>query len=211
MLVASAAFGTVRIMDQESQGAATARSVPAGLTSLVERMAKGEQEALSRLYDETSSLINGLLLRMLERTEDAEEVLLDVYMKAWKYAGAYTEARGSVQAWLITMARNAAIDRIRARKAAPKTFSFEPETTPEPVSGESTPEELSVEQEQRIRVQKVLQELPPEQREAVVLAFFRGMTHAELAEYLGEPLGTVKSRIRMGLMRLKGLLEEPAL
>jgi RNA polymerase sigma-70 factor (ECF subfamily) len=179
------------------------------LAMLVRSMAQGHQDALARLYDETSSLVNGLLLRILAHQQDAEEVLLDVYMKAWKYASSYSEKRGSVQAWLLIMARNAAIDRIRARKAQPATLSMEPEAFPEPASMDATPEEASVMRERRRRVQQVLNELPPEQREVVVLSFFGGLTHAELAERLGEPLGTVKSRVRMGLAKLRGLLEEP--
>ena len=182
-----------------------------GLAALVEQMAQGRQDALARLYDETSSMLNGLLLRILERPEDAEEVLLDVYMKAWKYAARYTDKRGSVQAWLMIMARNAAIDRIRQKRAQPKTLAFEPESTPEPESTDASPEEQTAERETRRRVQLVLNELPPEQREVVELAFFGGLTHAELAERLREPLGTIKSRIRMGLMRLRGLIEEPGI
>jgi RNA polymerase sigma-70 factor, ECF subfamily len=182
-----------------------------GLAGLVEQMAQGRQDALARLYDETSSVLNGLLLRILERPEDAEEVLLDVYMKAWKYAARYSEERGSVQAWLMIMARNAAIDRIRQKRAQPKTLAFEPEATPEPESSEASPEEQTAERERRRRVQIVLRELPPEQREVVELAFFGGLTHAELAEHLREPLGTIKSRIRMGLIRLRGLIEEPGI
>jgi RNA polymerase sigma-70 factor (ECF subfamily) len=193
-----------------SLGAAAARQAP-GLAGLVEQMAQGRQDALARLYDETSSMINGLLLRILERPEDAEEVLLDVYMKAWKYAGRYAEKRGTVRAWLMIMARNAGIDRIRQRRAQPRTLAFEPETTPEPVSAELSPEEQTSEQQRRRRVEIVLRELPPEQRAAVELAFFGGLTHAELAERLGEPLGTIKSRIRMALQRLRGLMEESAL
>src|SRR5215471_2866200 len=95
-----------------------------GLAGLVEQMAQGRQEALATLYDETSPMLNGLLLRILERPEDAEEVLLDVYMKAWKYAARYSDKRGSVPAWLMIMARNAAIDRIRQKRALPKTLPF---------------------------------------------------------------------------------------
>jgi RNA polymerase sigma-70 factor (ECF subfamily) len=182
-----------------------------GLAALVELMAQGRQEALARLYDETSSMLNGLLLRILERPEDAEEVLLDVYMKAWKYAARYSDNRGSVQAWLMIMARNAAIDRIRQKRAQPRTLAFEPESMPEPESTDASPEEQTAERERRRRVQLVLNELPPEQREVVELAFFGGLTHAELAERLREPLGTIKSRIRMGLMRLRGLIEEPGI
>lgn len=197
-----------------SAGAAARRepTVPlSGLAALVAQMAQGRQDALARLYDETSSMLNGLLLRILERPEDAEEVLLDVYMKAWKYAGRYSDKRGSVAAWLMIMARNAAIDRIRQKRAQPKTLAFELESTPEPESAEASPEEQSVERERRRRVQMVLRELPPEQREVVELAFFGGLTHAELAERLREPLGTIKSRIRMGLLRLRGLIEEPGI
>src|SRR4029077_20203626 len=113
----------------EYPAASAAKAAVTGLAALVAQMAQGRQEALARLYDETSAGLNGVLLRILERPEDAEEVLLDVYMKAWKYAGRYTEQRGSVQTWLMTMARNAAIDRIRQRRAQPKTQGFELETT----------------------------------------------------------------------------------
>jgi RNA polymerase sigma-70 factor (ECF subfamily) len=198
-----------------SSAGAAARLDPvapsSGLAGLVEQMAQGRQDALARLYDETSSMLNGLLLRILERPEDAEEVLLDVYMKAWKYAGRYSDKRGSPQAWLMIMARNAAIDRIRQKRAQPKTLAFEPESTPEPESAEASPEERTADRERRRKVQIVLRELPPEQREVVELAFFGGFTHAELAERLREPLGTIKSRIRMGLLRLRGLIEEPGI
>jgi len=179
------------------------------LAALVRSMAEGHQDALARLYDETSSMVNGLLLRILARQEDAEEVLLDVFMKAWKYAPSYSEKRGSVQAWLLIMARNAAIDRIRQRRAQAATLSLDPETFPEPADDGATPEEASVIRERRERVQQCLNELPPEQREVVILSFFGGLTHAELAERLGQPLGTIKSRVRMGLGKLRGLLEEP--
>ena len=204
--------------DSQASGAARASSSRAGsvpslpnLAELVARMAEGHQDALAQLYDQTSAVVNGLLLRILERPQDAEEVLLDVYMKAWKYANGYSEQRGSVQSWLLIMARNAAIDRIRQRRAQPRPLAFESGNFPEPVDPGATPEEESAIAERRRRVRQVLEELPAEQREALLLAFFAGLTHAELAERLGQPLGTVKSRIRMGLIRLRGLLEEPAL
>jgi RNA polymerase sigma-70 factor (ECF subfamily) len=185
-----------------------AREVSA-LALLIEQMTQGRQDALARLYDETSSLLNGLLLRMLDQPQDAEEVLLDVYMKAWKYAPSYSPDRGSVQTWLVTMARNTAIDRIRQKRAQPKTLSFEPEDTPEPESTDASPEERTAMWERRRKVQALLNELPAEQRQALVMAYFGGFSHAELAARLGQPLGTVKSRIRMGLLRLRSLLEEP--
>jgi RNA polymerase sigma-70 factor (ECF subfamily) len=191
--------------------AAAAPEKPDSLVALVYAMAQEQQAALAQLYDETSAMLNGLLLRILERPEDAEEVLLDVYMKAWKYAAAYSPARGSVQAWLVTMARNTAIDRIRQHRAQPRTLAFEPESSPEPVALEASPEQQAFDRQRRRRVHNLLDQLPPEQRHTLLLAFFGGLTHAELAEHLGEPLGTIKSRIRAGLIRLRGLLEEPAL
>jgi RNA polymerase sigma-70 factor (ECF subfamily) len=180
----------------------------AGLADLVARMAQGQQEALAALYDETSPMLNGLLQRILERPEDAEEVLLDVYMKAWKNAGGYTEKRGSVQAWLVIMARNSAIDRMRQRRAEPRAAEFDDEKALAVEAPDDSPETQTAAAQRRRIVRSLLNELPAEQREAVLLAFFSGYTHAELADKLGEPLGTVKSRIRMGLIRLRGLMEE---
>jgi RNA polymerase sigma-70 factor (ECF subfamily) len=177
------------------------------LRELVSQMAQGRQEALSRLYDETSHMVNGLLRRILELPQDAEEVLLEVYMKAWKNAGSYSADRGSVQAWLFTMARSVAIDRIRQRRARPSTMPLEFQGVREPLSVDESPEQQSAAAQRRRKVQALINELPRDQREAVMLAFFGGLTHSELAERLGQPLGTVKSRIRMGLMQLRALME----
>src|SRR5262249_41450158 len=132
MLVHSEVLPTSRMPDEthpqtSSASAAEARELPAagGLSALVAQMAQGRQEALAAPYDETSPLLNGLLRRMLEKAEDAEEVLLDVYLKAWKNAAAYSAKRGSVQAWLVIMTRNAAIDRIRQHRSQPRVIGFE--------------------------------------------------------------------------------------
>jgi len=177
------------------------------LAQLIAQMAQGRQEALARLYDETAHILNGLLLRMLERPEDAEEVLLDVYMKAWKNARTYSPDRGTVQAWLFTMARSVAIDRVRQRRARPSTLPLEFQGVAEPLAGDASPEQQSAASQRRRRVQVLLNELPPEQRDVVMLAFFGGLTHSELAGRLGQPLGTIKSRIRMGLLHLRNRLE----
>ena len=178
------------------------------LAQLIASMAQGRQEALSKLYDETASSINGLLLRILDLPQDAEEVLLDVYMKAWKNAGNYSPDRGTVRAWLFTMARSVAIDRVRQRRARLNTFPLDFPGLVEPPSADDSPEQQTADSQRRRKVHQLLQELPPEQRDVVMLAFYKGMTHSELAGYLGQPLGTVKSRIRMGLLHLKSRLEE---
>jgi len=185
------------------------RSLPSGeLAQLVEQMAQGRQEALARLYDETAHLLNGLLLRILDLPQDAEEVLLDVYMKAWKNAKSYTSDRGTVHAWLFTMARSIAIDRVRQRRARPSTLPLEFQGVSEPHSSEESPEEHTASSQTRKRVQVLLNQLPPEQRDVVTMAFFGGLSHVELAGRLGQPLGTVKSRIRMGLLRMRTLMED---
>jgi RNA polymerase sigma-70 factor (ECF subfamily) len=201
--------------DMYSGGAAARRAASPGaqpalsrLPALVAQMAQGRQEALAALYDETSPMLNGLLRRMLEKPEDAEEILLDVYLKAWKNATAYSDQRGSVQAWLVIMARNAAIDRIRQHRAQPRVLELEADNGIDPVSPDESPETQTAAQQRVRRIRAGIAQLPREQREAVELAFFAGLTHIELAEKLGEPLGTIKSRIRMGLIRLRSLLEE---
>ena len=181
------------------------------LTHLVSSMATGQESAMGDLYDLTSGLVHGVALRILENPQDAEEVVLDVYMKAWRNASTYSTDRGSVTAWLVMMARSVAIDRIRSRNAQPKTWELTNLEFPEPADGAfATPEQATQERERQARVQLALRELPIEQREALILAFFGGLSHAELAERLGQPLGTIKTRIRLGLRRLRSLLGESA-
>lgn len=164
---------------------------------------------MGRLYDATSGLVHGLVLRILAQKEDAEEVTLDVYMKAWRNAASYSPERGNVTAWLLMMARSMSIDRIRHRNAQPKTTDL-PGDWPDPPAPGASPEEQTVDSEWRARVTSALAELPREQRQVLAMAFFSGLTHAELAEKLGQPLGTVKTRIRLGLQRLRKALEEGA-
>jgi len=179
------------------------------LVGFLQAMARGEQQAMGQLYDASSGVVHGLILRILEHKEDAEEVTLDVYMKAWRNAGTYSSDRGSVLAWLLMMARTSAIDRIRHRKAQPKVTDL-PEDWPDPPAPGASPEEATAVAEWRQRVNQALRDLPAEQRQALALAFFSGLSHAELAERLGQPLGTVKTRIRLGLQRLRKALEDKA-
>ena len=178
------------------------------LATLVARMALRQQDALAELYDQTSSLLNGLLLRMLERPEDAKEALADVYMKAWKGADKYSPDRGSVQSWLVIMARSIAIDRIRQKRAQPNMSAFDFDSSVDFVSPAATPEQETEAVQRQRQMQRVLMELPSEQRQVLTMAFFGGLSHSELAARLGQPLGTVKSRIRTALLRLRQLLEE---
>jgi RNA polymerase sigma-70 factor (ECF subfamily) len=179
------------------------------LRSLIERMAHGDEAALGQLYDQTSGIIFALALRMLRRREDAEEVTLDAYTRAWRNSASYDPKRASVTAWLVMMARSIAIDRIRS--SAGKAAKTEPLENPmEQPSGDAGPEMAAWVGQQRERVVHALEQLPAEQRTAVELAFFGGLSHAELAEATQAPLGTVKTRVRLGMARLRLLLEDLA-
>lgn len=172
----------------------------------VDRAAGGDQSGLAALYDESSPLVYSVALRMLGRKEDAEEVTLDVYTQVWRTAASYDPSRGTVAAWLVTQARSRAIDRMRARdrrmeREQPMVKFFD-----RGVDAPS-PEQESQAGQRRRRVFAALATLAPEQREAIQLAFFSDLTHSELANQLGQPLGTVKSRIRLGMMKLREQLE----
>lgn len=192
---------------ESSFGLSAQAPVPirAPLDPLVTRMADGDQAALGELYDATSSLIYGLALRMLGHAQDAEEVVSDVYMKAWRQAANYSRERGSVAAWLVMMTRSIAIDRIRQRRPQQRGAPTLEEIA-EPASRGPSPEQEVLSTQTRFRIEQALGELPAEQRSLLEMAFFSGLTHAELAEQTGIPLGTVKTRIRLGLQRLRGAL-----
>lgn len=168
----------------------------------VRKAALGDEGALGTLYDESSGLVYSVALRILGRPEDAEEVTLDVYSQVWRSAGTFDAARGSVPAWLITMARSRAIDRLRSHD---KRVRFEELNDPPPDASASgpNPEEATYSRQQQVLVESALGSLSPEQREVIRLAYFSGLSHSELAERLGLPVGTVKTRIRLGMMKLR--------
>lgn len=187
--------------------AASFRRLPreSAWSELLVRAASGDQQAFAALYDETSSLVYSLAMRMLSNVEDAEEVTLDVYNQAWRIAKTFDATRGTVTAWLMTMARTRALDKLRSRSSRQKNTDPMPEHFDAPSTGD-TPEDQSASAEQRRIVLAALNQLPPDQRRALELAYFQGMSHAELAAALGEPLGTVKTRIRLGMIKLRELL-----
>jgi RNA polymerase sigma-70 factor, ECF subfamily len=172
----------------------------------VGRAAGGDQSGLAALYDESNSLVYSVALRMLGHREDAEEVTLDVYTQVWRTAANYDPSRGTVAAWLVTQARSRAIDRMRARggrmeREQPMVKFFDLEVDA------PSPEQESEAGQRRRRLLAALATLAPEQREVIQLAFFSDLTHGELASQLGQPLGTVKSRIRLGMIKLREQLE----
>ena len=173
---------------------------------MIGRVAAGDEQALAALYDETSRIVYGLLLRILTDASAAEEVLLDVYTQVWRQAASYSRERGAPLAWLTTIARSRAIDRLRAgRTERQKTEPLDPSlyrsASADDVEGEWSARETGA------RVRAALDTLSPEQREVIELAYFGGMTHSEIAAANGQPLGTVKTRIRLGMSKLRDALK----
>jgi len=175
----------------------------------LEGIREGNPDNLSRLYDETSSILFGLALRILDDAADAEEVVLDVYQQVWKAHQAFDPARGGVLGWLTVMTRSRAIDRLRSAGAR-RSRELPIEEGWEEASSQPAPESQSIFAQQRMIVRRALTALAPEQRQAIELAFFRGLTHGEVAEKLGAPLGTIKTRIRIGMRRLRDELAPAA-
>jgi RNA polymerase sigma-70 factor (ECF subfamily) len=171
---------------------------------LVRRMAAGDQSAMAEFYDQTSPLVYGLALRILADPGAAEEVVLDVYAQVWRQAAGFDASRGTPSAWLLTLTRSRAIDQRRARRRDPAT---EPLESAGDVSAPTPgPEALSVAAERHRFVQQALGRLSGELREVIHLAYFNGLSHTEIANQLGHPLGTVKTRIRSAMMQLRDAL-----
>src|SRR5215471_6170310 len=172
------------------------------------RMARGEHDALAELYDRHARPVYSLALRILQDRADAEDIVQEAFAQMWAQASRYDAQRGAVAAWLLTLARSRAIDRLRSRRARPDVArGAAPVVDPVDVAdGTATPDVqlLSAEQVDRVRV--ALRDLPALQRVTLELAYYEGLSHAEIAEHLEQPLGTVKTRIRQGMIRLREAL-----
>ena len=174
---------------------------PAEDRTVLDAVRRGDQRSLEELYRRHSSRLYALLLRMLRETADAEEVLQETFIDAWRRAGEYSASRGSVEAWLITIARSRAIDRIRNRGARLRVVKQSEQLA---TADAPQPEPPDVHAQTRLR--KALGTLPPEQRRALELAYWDGLSQSEISRETGDPLGTVKTRVRLGLLRLAELL-----
>jgi RNA polymerase sigma-70 factor (ECF subfamily) len=173
----------------------------------VARAASGDGAALGWLSDRHARAVYSLALRVLSDESDAEDVVQEVFAQAWRQASRYDASRGPVVAWLLTMTRTRAIDRIRARRARPDTgASAGDDRLPELALPLVDPVEVLDAAQDAARVRTALQDLPALQRLAIELAFFEGLTQSEVAERLEQPLGTVKTRIRLGLLKLRDAL-----
>lgn len=175
------------------------------LLSLMNRVAEGDQSAFTALYDTTSKSVFGLVFKIIQDRASAEEVLLDVYTQAWRQAKNYDRSRGTPLAWLMTIGRSRAIDRLRSGRLEQSTK--DPlEQAGQITSPSLSPEEVSTLSEKQRFVRAALDALAPEQREVIELAYYAGLSHSEIALKLGQPLGTVKTRTRLGMMKLREML-----
>jgi RNA polymerase sigma-70 factor, ECF subfamily len=173
----------------------------------IRRCASRDESALGVLYDESSQLTYTIAMRILQDEADAAEVVLDVYKQVWDRAARFDEQRGSAAAWIVILARSRAMDRRRSRTARMRTAATL-EELPDVISTEASPESLAIASQSSRSMMRALAEVPTQQRQALELAFFAGLSHSEIAEQLGEPLGTVKTRIRLAVARLRELLKD---
>src|SRR5881227_1970742 len=173
---------------------------------MIERIGRGDQSAFSALYDRLSRPLYSLALRMLGDAGDAQDALQDVFLQIWSRAATYDPEQSSVFSWTVLLTLSRVIDRLRARGRRSRVVVASTEDTPTGAADASTVESAAdtVEKnDEAARVRYVLTNLPSEQREAIEMAFFEHLSHHEIAAQLGQPLGTVKARIRRGLLKLR--------
>jgi RNA polymerase sigma-70 factor (ECF subfamily) len=170
---------------------------------LLKAVARGDEQALAQLYDSYRLILFGLLVRILNSREEAEDVLQEVFLQVWRRARDFDETRGKPFTWLVTLARSRAIDRLRSLGARDRVAQASVREAAEEVSDAARDTFRS---EQRALVTSALSQLPEEQKRPLVLAYFDGLTQSEIATKLGAPLGTVKTRMRAGMIKLRELL-----
>jgi RNA polymerase sigma-70 factor (ECF subfamily) len=181
--------------------------LPAGDTELITRAADGDERAMAELYDRYGQVLYAVAYRIVGQRADAEEVVLDALAQAWREATRFEAGRGSVAAWLTTIARSRALDLVRARSRRDRITAAaaaeRPDTSPAMGGWRADPSSGVEYAERRTQVQAALETLSPAQRRAIELAFFEGLSQSEIAELLQEPLGTIKTRVRLGMQKLR--------
>jgi RNA polymerase sigma-70 factor (ECF subfamily) len=174
---------------------------------LVEAVAGGSTDALAQLYDRYAATVFGLARRILNRLEDAEEVVQDVFTQVWRDAARYERGRATVAGWMVMLTRTRSIDRLRARQARPdQRASIAPEAAPALAADGRSPEQVTISSEDAREIRGALTSLPEAQRTLVELAYYEGLTHSEIADRTGTPLGTVKTRLRTAMITLRSML-----
>jgi len=179
------------------------------LTQLLARVALADQRAFAELYRQTSTHLYAVALRILREPPQADEILQEAYVSVWHHAGTYVAAKSQPLTWLTSIVRNRCLDQLRRREldTFPLTSSADDEPAFDPPADSPTPAELLIAGADAQSVRDCVDTLDAGPKQAIALAFFQGLSHAELAAHLREPLGTVKSWVRRGLERLKRCLD----
>jgi RNA polymerase sigma-70 factor, ECF subfamily len=173
--------------------------------SLITKVVQQDQSALSVLYDRYAGVIYAVAYKMLGSVEEAEEVVLDVFAQVWRTARTYDSQKSRVDSWLFMQTRSRTLDILRKRKRQARTVDVSKQVASD--SAGVLPDEHVVIRERRDRIQAALAQIPAEQRRVIELAYFQGLTQSEIAQVTGWSLGTVKTRIRLGLSKLRGLYD----
>jgi RNA polymerase sigma-70 factor (ECF subfamily) len=197
-------YASMSLMEERPEAALS------GTAALMARVAQRDESALGELYDATSRLVYGLVLRLVHERATAEDLTMEVYLQVWRTAQSYNSTRGSVNSWLITVARSRAIDYLRSSHARFAQHRQSLDAAQELRDGAASPEVAIAGRDRAEVVRKAMDTLPPEQRQLIELGYYSGLSHTEIAEQLGLPLGTVKSRIRTAMLRLREMLSAHA-
>lgn len=185
---------------------------PSEDAALMQRIAQQEQAALGLLYDRYARVMYSLAYKMLGTAEEAEEVVLDVFSQVWRTAERYDSQRGRTDSWLFLLTRSRSLDRIRRRQRKAKVIEAATIATKVSLTTSGiTPEEDLMINDRRQQVIRALAQIPPEQRQIIELAYYQGLSQSQIAKQTGISLGTVKTRVRLGLSKLKKLLKESEL
>lgn len=178
-------------------------------TPLISDVARGDIAAFEKLYDRHSATVYALLLRILSNPEDAQEVLQETFVKAWRQARQFDPTRGSEVAWLISIARSRGIDRLRSRRvrSARESDAGREISIRSGFVERSAGADQAIASQEGTAVRSALADLPEAQRVALELAYFEGLSQSEIAERLGEPLGTIKTRMQLGMKKLRDRLQ----
>ena len=203
-------MGVLRRSHQRAERAASGADGDP-LAALLQAAGRGDQGAFASLYDATAPLVHGVVLRVVRDPAQTEEVAQEVFVEIWRLAPRYDATRGSVTSWVATIAHRRAVDRVRSEQSARDRVEREGAKSVREHDAASEPViELDAAEFDRRRVRRALDRLTDMQRQAIELAYFGGHTYREVAALLGEPEGTIKTRIRDGMIRLRDELGAPA-
>ncbi|MBS1806773.1 MAG: sigma-70 family RNA polymerase sigma factor [Acidobacteria bacterium] len=176
-------------------------------SQLIRRLQARDQAAMNALYERYANVVYAVAIRIVGQTAEAEDVVVDCFWQVWQQAANYDTSRGQLRTWIVTIARSRALDRLRAMRRAPVVSVEDELLRVAEAKATDNPEQETWLSQQSAQIHRALATLPREQRQALALAYYRGLSQSEIAEQLGEPLGTIKTRIRLGMMKLREQLQ----